>query len=224
MVFSVKSNPASLLESMRRVLPVQQVATELAQERKDYKLGLERSSCEPRDLQLSTDILLKNPPEKWEEFCSFLFKSKLISQNVPTNKENPSDESDTSTQPFSTQSRTTVKLRSKVSCEQLIRMGAMKEHGQIGENFEVLESVFNPYSTFTERNNPSMSGTPATGTSTTESTSVTSTSTDSSSTTKVSSISLCKLSMKSIRLDNFLWLVKCLNGKAVEMGYVVPGF
>ena len=55
---------------------------------------------------------------------------------------------------------------------------------------------------------------------------VTGTSTDSSSTTTdpVSSISLYKQSMKSIRLDYFLWLVNRLNGKAVEMGYVVPGF
>ena len=290
MVFSVKSNPASLLESMRQVSPVQQVATELAQELKDYKFGLERSFCKPRDLQLSTDLLLKNPPGKWEEFCSFLFKSKLISQvkrdvvfqilhyimsggkeptpfhvmvaegvhsltrskelvtalnrhgicvsyntvkiidvdiaeqiistagdnriplppvlesssplnavmdnfdrnestlagtgsthdtilvlfqNVPTNKENPSDESDISTRPFSAQSRTTVKLRSKVHCQQLIRMGAMKERGEIGENFKVSESVFNPYSTFTERNDTSEPETPATGaSSTTESTSV----------------------------------------------------
>ncbi|CAB3989606.1 Hypothetical predicted protein [Paramuricea clavata] len=47
MGFSVKSNPESLLESMRQVSPVQQVATELAQELKDYKFGLERSFCEP---------------------------------------------------------------------------------------------------------------------------------------------------------------------------------
>jgi hypothetical protein len=290
MVFSVKSNPASLLESMQQVSPVQQVATELAQELKDYKFGLERSFCKPRDLQLSTDLLLKNPPGKWEEFCFFLFKSKLISQvkrdvvfqilhyimsggkeptpfhvmvaegvhsltrskelvtalnrhgicvsyntvkridvdiaeqiistagdnriplppvlesssplnaamdnfdrnestlagtgsthdtilvlfqNVPTNKENPSDESDILTRPFSAQSRTTVKLRSKVHCQQLIRMGAMKERGEIGENFKVSEIVFNPYSTFTERNDTSEPETPATGaSSTTESTSV----------------------------------------------------
>jgi hypothetical protein len=43
MVFSVKNNPASLLESMRQVSSVQQVATELAQELKDYKFGMERS-------------------------------------------------------------------------------------------------------------------------------------------------------------------------------------
>ena len=274
MDFSVNSNSASLLESIRQASPVQQVATQLAQELKDYKFGLERSFCEPRDLQLSTDVLLKNPPAKWEEFCSFLFKDKLIPQikrdvvfqilhymfsggkeptpfhvmvaegvhsltrskelvtalnchgicvsyntvkridvdiveqiistagdnriplppvlepssplngaidnfdrnestlagtgsthdtilvlfqNVPANKEKPLDECVISTRPFSAQSRTTVKLRSKVLCQQLIRMGAMKERGEIGDNFEVSESVFNPYSTFTERTDPSMS-------------------------------------------------------------------
>ncbi|CAB4011741.1 Hypothetical predicted protein [Paramuricea clavata] len=59
-----------------------------------------------------------------------------------------------------------------------------------------------------------------------ETSTVTGTSADSSSTTTnpVSSISLCKQSMKSICLDYFLWLVNCLNGKATEMSYDVPGF
>ncbi len=52
MVFSTKCNPVSLVESMR-ISPVQQVATELGQELKDYKFGLERSFSEPQDLQLS---------------------------------------------------------------------------------------------------------------------------------------------------------------------------
>ena len=38
----------------------------------------------------------------------------------------------------------------------------MKERGEIGDNFEVSESIFNPYSTFTERTHPSMSETSAT--------------------------------------------------------------
>jgi hypothetical protein len=50
-------------------------------------------------------------------------------------------------------------------------MGAMKQRG---ENFEVSPSVFNPYSTFTERNDSSTSETPGTGAiPTIESTSVT---------------------------------------------------
>ena len=60
MFFSVNGNSAYLQAS-----PVQQVATQLAQELKDYKFCLEQSFWEPRDLQLSTDVLLKNPPAKW---------------------------------------------------------------------------------------------------------------------------------------------------------------
>ena len=184
----------------------------------------------------------------------------VLFQIVPTNKENASDESYKSTRPFPAQSWTTVNVRSKVRCQQLIRMGAMKERGEIGENFEVSQSFFNPYSTFAERNDPSTSETPGTvAIPTTESTSVTcddqntpaamlepsveetsempnlnvvgtstvtGTSTDSSSTTTdpVSSNSLCKQSMKSIHLDYFRWSVNRLNGKTVELSYVVPGF
>ena len=86
----------------------------------------------------------------------------VLFQNIPTNKEKPLDECVISTRPFSAQSRTTVKLRSRVLCQQLIRMGAMKERGEIGDNFEVSESIFNLYSTFTERTHPSMSTTSAT--------------------------------------------------------------
>ena len=64
MVYSVKSNPASFLESLQQVSPTQQFVSQLVQELKDYKFGQEQSFCEPRDLQLSTDVLLKNPPAK----------------------------------------------------------------------------------------------------------------------------------------------------------------
>lgn len=79
MVFRTNSSPDSLVESLR-VSPVQQVATELAQELKQYSFGLQKSFCEPQDLQLSMDILIKNPPPKWAEFCSYMFKGKKTSQ------------------------------------------------------------------------------------------------------------------------------------------------
>ena len=56
MVFSTGRDPQSLVEAMR-VSSVQQVATTLAQELKDYRFGLEESFCEPRDLQLSLNML-----------------------------------------------------------------------------------------------------------------------------------------------------------------------
>ena len=77
MVFSTGRDPQSLVEAMR-VSSVQQVATTLAQELKDYRFGLEESFCEPRDLQLSWSMLLKNPPPTWEKFCSHLFHGRQI--------------------------------------------------------------------------------------------------------------------------------------------------
>ena len=50
MVLSTKSSPEALVESLR-VSPVQQVATELAHEIKEYSFGLQKSFCEPQDLQ-----------------------------------------------------------------------------------------------------------------------------------------------------------------------------
>ena len=185
----------------------------------------------------------------------------VLFQNVPANKEKPLDECVTSTRPFSAQSRTTVKRRSKVMCQQLIRMGAMKERGEIGDNLEVSESVFNPYSTFTERTDPSMSETSATDVSLERESSlvpcndlnssaatlepyietadempnpslsvvgtgtITRTPTNLSlETTDSVSVNMCKQSMKSIHLDNFLWLVNRLIKKASELGYVVLFF
>jgi hypothetical protein len=139
----------------------------------------------------------------------------VLFQNVPTDKEKPADGNDISTRPFSDNSRTTVKLRSKVLCQQLVRMGQMKERREIDESFEALESVFNLYPTFTERLDPTTAESSVTdATPTTESTSndpenatdeiadpdlnligtstVTTTSTDSSSSVSFSSITLCK--------------------------------
>ena len=63
-----------------RISSVQQVATALAQELKNYKFGLEKSFCEPRDLQLFASMLSKNPPPTWGKFCSHLFHGKQVSQ------------------------------------------------------------------------------------------------------------------------------------------------
>ena len=51
----------------------------------------------------------------------------VLFQNVPINLEKPSEESEISARPLATQSRTTVKFRSKVSCKQLIRMETVKD-------------------------------------------------------------------------------------------------
>ena len=78
-VLCTNSSPEALVESLR-VPPVQQVATELAQELKEYCFGLKATLCEPQDLQLSMDTFQKNSPLKWTEFCSFMFKGKTTAQ------------------------------------------------------------------------------------------------------------------------------------------------
>ena len=67
----------ALVESLR-VSPVQQVATELAQELKEYCFGLNTSLCEHQDLQLSMDTFQQNPPPKWTKFCLYMFKGKTM--------------------------------------------------------------------------------------------------------------------------------------------------
>jgi len=52
----------------------------------------------------------------------------------------PPRESEISTRSLATQSRTTVKLRSKVRCQELIRMGAMEEHGEIPVKYKAIET------------------------------------------------------------------------------------
>lgn len=79
MVFCTKSSPEALIESLR-VPPIQQVATELAQELKEYSFELQKSFCEPQDLKISMNLFSKNPPPTWTEFCSYLFKGKTTSQ------------------------------------------------------------------------------------------------------------------------------------------------
>ena len=78
MVLSTSSSREALVESLR-VSPIQKCATELSQELKQYNFGLQKSFCEPHDLQLSIDTFIRNQPPKWEEFCSYLFKRKTTS-------------------------------------------------------------------------------------------------------------------------------------------------
>ena len=81
MVLRINNSPEALVESLSmRVPPVQQIATELAQELKEYCFGLKASLCEPQDLKLSMDTFQKNPPMKWTEFCSYMFKGKTTTQ------------------------------------------------------------------------------------------------------------------------------------------------
>ncbi len=60
----------------------------------------------------------------------------ILFQNVPLILKKPPRESEISTRSLFTQSRTTVKLRSKVSCQQLIPMGSLKERGEIPADYK----------------------------------------------------------------------------------------
>ena len=61
----------------------------------------------------------------------------ILFQNVPLVREKPPQESEISVRSILTQSRTTVKLRSKVSCQQLVWMGALTERGEVPDSYEV---------------------------------------------------------------------------------------
>ena len=338
MVFSTKSNPASFLESAR-VSPVQRVASSLEQELKAYKFGLNKSFCAPKDLQLSLTALHENPPAKWEEFLSQLFKGKKISnivkyvvfqilhyaisggkeltpfhvmvaeavhsltrskelitalnhhgictsyntvrridvdlaeriiemagnnrvplprvlettsplngamdnfdrnestlagtgsthdtilalfQNVPVTLAKPCDDCEISTWPNSAESRSTVKLRSNVSCQELIRMEAIKERGEVGTTYEKSETFayHSPAASSSETSdvhrdsNSSESFHEATN----------STSDEERSTAYSSAMSLRNESIESIRLEYFLWLLSRLANKTTADRCIVPGF
>ncbi len=80
MVLGTNSSIKPLVESLR-VSAAQKVATELAQELKDYSFGLKMSLCEPQDLQLSMDKFQGSPPPLWAEFCSHMFKGKTTASS-----------------------------------------------------------------------------------------------------------------------------------------------
>lgn len=62
----------------------------------------------------------------------------VIFQNVPHNLQKPLQLNEISSRPLTSQSRTTVKLRSTVGCQKLIRMGVVKERGEIPTSYKVL--------------------------------------------------------------------------------------
>ena len=60
----------------------------------------------------------------------------ILFQNVLINLEKPQKEHEISVRTLASQSRTTVKLRSQVKCQQIIKMGAVKEHGEIPTSYK----------------------------------------------------------------------------------------
>ena len=331
MVFSIQNaNPQCLVESLR-ISPVQQVAKELAQELKNYNFSLERSFCEPQDLQLSSEILLKNQPGLWKELCSYLFKEKdipqaktdvvfqilhylmsggkeptpfhimvaqaihsmtrskelitalnhhgicasyntirridvdmaeqiitsandnrvpippvleatsplngamdnfdrnentlagtgsthdtilVLFQNVPLQLQKPLSDGEISTRPISLSSRTSVKLRSMVSCQQLIKMETMKARGEVDDSYIVQENPFH-CTPISSQEAPDLS----------PSTCVEHIHEETNNVQEPASTkTLYTKSIESIRLDYFVWLVNRLLRKATNDHCFIPTF
>ena len=64
----------------------------------------------------------------------------VLFQNVPVTLAKPCDDCEISTRPNSAESRSTVKLGSNVSCQELIRMEAIKERVEVGTTYEKSET------------------------------------------------------------------------------------
>lgn len=345
MVFKSNSSPQPLVESLR-VSPVQKVATELAQELKEYNFGLKMSLCEPKDLQLSMDKFQSNLPPLWAEFCSYMFKGKttaqlkvsvvfqilhyiltdgteptpfhvmvgqgvhsltrskelvtalcqhgvsvsyntvkridvdlaeqvittagnnrvpipavleatsplngamdnfdrnestlagtgsshdtilILFQNVPLALEKPLQESEISARSLSSQSRTTVKLRSNVNCQQLIPMGSMRERGEIPAEFKVIETFSNSDVTSSRDGQPEAAVevvTAATSSAATESSTVVLTP-ESEVLDEVATTPSLRIGVKSTRsidTDYFLWTINRYSRKTTSDDGYVPGF
>ena len=65
----------------------------------------------------------------------------VLFQNVPINLEKLPQEHEISAMTLATLSRTTVKLRTQVKCQQIIKMGAVKERGEIPTNYKASSSA-----------------------------------------------------------------------------------
>ena len=75
MAFCTNSSSKTLVESLR-VSPVQQVATNLAQEFKEYSFQQQESFCKPHDLKLSVDMFIKKPTSKMDRVLLLYFQGE----------------------------------------------------------------------------------------------------------------------------------------------------
>ena len=133
----------------------------------------------------------------------------VLFQNVPFNLEKPSEVSEISARPLATKSWSTVKLRSIVNCQQLIRMGAVKERGEISTDYKVSESP----------SNSAILGLIASET-VVDLTMVSTTAADPTPTATDSS----NTAIKSINADYFLWIANRFSKRTTPDSDCVPGF
>ena len=146
----------------------------------------------------------------------------VLFQNVPVTLDKPCDDCEISTRPNSAESRSTVKLRSNVSCQELIRIEAIKERGEVEATYEKSETFVyhSPAASSSETSdvhhdsNSSESFHEATN----------STSDEERNTAYSSAMSLRNESIESIRWEYFLWLLNRLANKTTADSCIVPGF
>ena len=149
----------------------------------------------------------------------------VLFQNVPVSEEKPSEESEISTRLPVSQDRSSVRLRSKVKCQELIRMRSLKHRGEMSvQDGSLMASSNGEHDSLTSdespiRNVPIVSFTNAADTVTTTAQADTCL-IASSSITDSTSVPSTQL----IRLDYFLWLVNRLCSKTADQDSFDPGF
>jgi hypothetical protein len=142
----------------------------------------------------------------------------VLFQNVPVNKEKSSEGSEISTRLPVSQDRISVRLRSKVKCQELIWMGPMKHRGEIDVS---AQDTFTMVTSNGEPNSSTLDECPvrnisiASGTNTAE-TVTTTPEADACLTTSPMTDASSIPSIKSISLDYFLWLVNRLSKRIIE--------
>ena len=138
----------------------------------------------------------------------------VLFQNVPVDREKPSDGSEISTRLPVSQNR----LQSKVKCQELIWMGPMQHRGETDAS---AQDIFTPVASNDEPSSSTLDKRPVETAET-----VTITQQDDTHLTTTSPITDASgiPSMKLISLDYFLWLVNRLSKRTVDENSFVPGF
>ena len=140
----------------------------------------------------------------------------VLFQNVPINLEKPPEQSEISTKSLAAQSLTTVKLRSQVSCQQLVRMGPVKERGEIPTYYKVSETPFN------SADDPTTVSTTAAAA--VDVVDIMLQDTPHTTTDSYAMATDFAGSTKSINSDNFLRIVNCSSRRDAHESDYVPGF
>ena len=156
----------------------------------------------------------------------------VLFQNVPVSEEKPSEGSEISTRIPLSNDRISVRLRSKVKCQEVIRMGSIKRRGEMAVPVQDPSNMVSSNEEPNSLTSDECSVTPVTNAmiaiatvTSTDETAITTPQADSrllttSPMTDTTSIP----SMKSISLDYFVWLVNRICNRTADEDSFVPGF